>query len=378
MTGSVYLLYFVAAISAQVLISRKLTVSGTAINLSADALYIALTLLLYRIFEPVSRTISLIAALFSLVGCAVMIAAQWRLIGSQVNPLMFFGPFCILLGYLILRSTFVPRLLVMAGVGWLIYLVPGLPTLRDSNSGARDIGRGSIYALAHCERHPAGALVGATGIATEPTTAAVQRRSAAYFRGWLLVRLHRHEAPAASVEYKLMSLEQPQSNALRAIGWSGLIAGALDISDALVFYGVRGVSPRRVLQGIAGGLLGARAMQGGWPCAILNLALHFLIAFTAAAVYYVASRHLRILRKRPVVSGVLFGIAVFLFMNMVVVPLSAIHRSPLAMLTFNVVSLNAVLALLLFIGLPIALVVNRLTNKNEHYLAASGMKPVNR
>jgi hypothetical protein len=146
---------------------------------------------------------------------------------------------------------------------------------------------------------------------------------------------------------------------LRAIGWGGLIGAILDISDALVFYGMRGVSPERLLQGIARGLLGMRAMQGGWATALLGLGLHFLIALTAAAVYYAASRKLRMLRERPIMSGLLYGIAVFLFMNMIVVPLSAIHRSPMAMLAFNVGSANAVLALMLFIGLPMALAVNR-------------------
>lgn len=153
-------------------------------------------------------------------------------------------------------------------------------------------------------------------------------------------------------------------DALRAIGWGGLIGGILDICDALIFYGLRGVPPERLLQGIARGLLGVRAMQGGWATAMLGLALHFLIAFTAAAVYYTASRRLRMLRERPAWSGLLYGIAVFLFMNMVVVPLSAIHRSPVAMLASNIASANTVLALMLFIGLPIAFAVNRYANKS--------------
>jgi hypothetical protein len=152
---------------------------------------------------------------------------------------------------------------------------------------------------------------------------------------------------------------------LRAIGWGGLIGGVLDISDALVFYGVRGVSPERLLQGIARGLLGMRAMQGGWPTALLGLGLHFFIAFTAAAVYYAASRKLRMLRQRPIVSGLLYGVAVFLFMNMIVVPLSAIRGRPMAMLASNIASANALLALMLFIGLPIALAVNRHASRSS-------------
>jgi uncharacterized membrane protein YagU involved in acid resistance len=164
-----------------------------------------------------------------------------------------------------------------------------------------------------------------------------------------------------------VSLTKSNPDPLRAIGWGGLIGGILDIFDALVFYGLRGVSPERLLQGIARGLLGVRAMQGGWMTALLGLGLHFLIAFTAATVYYAVSRKIRMLRHRPIVSGLLYGVAVFVFMNMIVVPLSAIHRSPMAMLAFNAVSVNAVLALMLFIGLPIALFVSRYAREsNQH------------
>lgn len=162
-----------------------------------------------------------------------------------------------------------------------------------------------------------------------------------------------------------MSSMRRNPDPLRAIGWGGLLGGVLDISDALVFFGMQGISPERLLQGIARGLLGMRAMQGGWAAALLGLGLHFLIAFTAASVYYAASRKLRVLRQRPIVSGLLYGIAVFLFMNMIVVPLSAIGRSPTAMLAFNLGSANAVLALMLFIGLPIALAVNRYASESD-------------
>lgn len=130
-TGVVYLLYFVFAILAQSLVSRRLATAGEALNLFADGLYVAVTLLLYRLFRPVSRRLSLIAALFSLAGCALTVLTQMHLISPVSVPLLFFGPYCILLGMLILRSTFLPRflgvLLILAGIGWLLYLMPGLP-----------------------------------------------------------------------------------------------------------------------------------------------------------------------------------------------------------------------------------------------------------
>jgi Domain of unknown function (DUF4386) len=130
MTGGVYLLYFLTAMLGELLLSRKLVVYGDAVNLIADACYVAVTLLFYELFKPVNKGVSLVAALFSLVGCAIAILDLFHLAPSQLSPLLFFGPYCLLLGYLIFRSTFLPRILgvlmVLAGVGWLIFLLPSV------------------------------------------------------------------------------------------------------------------------------------------------------------------------------------------------------------------------------------------------------------
>jgi hypothetical protein len=126
MTGVVYLLYFLTTIFAELFVHRH----GLyiAINLIAFALYIAVTLLFYYLFKPVNRSLSLLAALFSLAGCAVAILGLFNRAPYNLNPLLFFGPFCILIGCLILMSTFLPRILgvlmVLAGVGWLIFMTP--------------------------------------------------------------------------------------------------------------------------------------------------------------------------------------------------------------------------------------------------------------
>jgi hypothetical protein len=130
-TGIVYLLYFLAAVLGQTLASRKLVVYGVAFNIIANAFYVALTLLFYELFKPVNKGVSLVAALFSLVGCAIATLDLFHLAPSRMSPLLFFGPYCLLLGYLILRSTFLPRILgvlmMLAGLGWLIVLLPRLP-----------------------------------------------------------------------------------------------------------------------------------------------------------------------------------------------------------------------------------------------------------
>jgi hypothetical protein len=127
-TGAVYLLYFLTAVLAQFFVSRKLVVYGDAVNLIAYAFYIILTLLFYYMFKPVNRSLSLLAAFFSLAGCAIGVLDLFHLAPSHVSPLLFFGPYCLLIGYLILRSTFLPRILgwlmTFAGLGWLAFLAP--------------------------------------------------------------------------------------------------------------------------------------------------------------------------------------------------------------------------------------------------------------
>lgn len=110
---------------------------------------------------------------------------------------------------------------------------------------------------------------------------------------------------------------------LRAIFWGGLWCGILDIGFVIVYYGLRGASPVRILQSVAGGALGPAAFQGGAAAAMLGLALHFVISFGAATVFSLAALRLRYLTAQALVSGVLFGAAVWFFMQLVVLPLSA-------------------------------------------------------
>jgi Domain of unknown function (DUF4386) len=176
------LLYFLTAISGELII-RGIIVSGdptatatnilaherlfrlsVAVGLIATALYIAVTALFYGLFKPANKTVALLAAFFSLVGCAIQalgtlfrVAPFVVLDGSpylsvfkldqlQAMALMFiklnvqavyiylvfFGLFNLLIGYLIFKSTFLPRILgvlmALSGLGWLTFLSPSLAT----------------------------------------------------------------------------------------------------------------------------------------------------------------------------------------------------------------------------------------------------------
>lgn len=144
------------------------------------------------------------------------------------------------------------------------------------------------------------------------------------------------------------------SRAFAAIFFAGLLCGVMDITAAFVTWWPKGVKPPRLLQGIAAGWLGPSSFNGGMATSALGLAFHFLIAFTAATIFYLASRQLTFMIHRPIVSGVLYGIAVYLAMYWVVMPLSNFHGTKTV--TSSIV---AIITHIFCVGLPISLVIRR-------------------
>jgi hypothetical protein len=140
-----------------------------------------------------------------------------------------------------------------------------------------------------------------------------------------------------------------------AIFWAGLLCGIFDILAAFVVYGSFGLKPIPLLQGIASGVLGPRARDGGLATAFLGLACHFVIAYGAATVYVVASRFAPFLVEHAVPCGILYGIAVYFFMQDVVLPLSAIGRRPFS-LQFTLIGVGIHI---FTVGLTIALTARR-------------------
>src|ERR1700741_2424661 len=132
-----------------------------------------------------------------------------------------------------------------------------------------------------------------------------------------------------------------------AIFYGRLIAGILDATDGFaVYYFAAGFNPIQVLQFIASGFYGAAAFQKGISCALVGLLAHFFIAFALAALYVGATRILPMLSRQAVMWGTIYGVAVFIVMNFVVLPHTAAVKSPLSL----PLVLNGVLGQALFVG----------------------------
>lgn len=140
------------------------------------------------------------------------------------------------------------------------------------------------------------------------------------------------------------------SNALLAIGVGGVVAGCLDLTQACILFGWD------IPKAIAGGLLGPEALKGGVGTYSLGVLLHFFIACSAATIYYLASRRLTFLTEHPLVCGLFFGAAVEEVMNLVVLPLSALHaRGPYELHDL----IQGLLVHMVVVGLPISFSVRR-------------------
>ena len=158
----------------------------------------------------------------------------------------------------------------------------------------------------------------------------------------------------------IMSKSKPMTLGA-AIFYGGLIAGILDAADGVVaYYFAAGFNPIQVLQSIASGFYGAAAFQKAISGALVGLLAHFFIAFAVAAIYVGATRFLPMLnREAAVMWGTIYGAAVFIVMNFVVLPHTAVVKSPVSLPLL----LNGVLGHALFVGFPIALAARRITNQ---------------
>jgi uncharacterized membrane protein YagU involved in acid resistance len=148
--------------------------------------------------------------------------------------------------------------------------------------------------------------------------------------------------------------------ALHVVVYGGVAAATLDIINATTFWFLyNGASPVLILQAIAAGLLGPDSFAGGTGTAVLGLFLHFFIACGMAAVYWLACLRWPVLIRRPVASGIAYGLVTWFAMNHVVVPLSRAKPPPFILSWF----VDGVLAHVVLVGLLLAFVARWSANR---------------
>ncbi|MGD9561911.1 MAG: hypothetical protein AB7F88_06800 [Pyrinomonadaceae bacterium] len=141
--------------------------------------------------------------------------------------------------------------------------------------------------------------------------------------------------------------------AFESIVYGGLAIGILDFLDASIFFPLYyGIGFLDVWHGPAAGLIGREASRnGGVATALLGVGLHFLVAFSVAAAYFLAARYL-VRVKHFVIVGLLYGVAVNLVMQHIVIPLSAI--GPRTTVEPLGAVLNSFIGHAFLVGLPVA------------------------
>jgi hypothetical protein len=141
------------------------------------------------------------------------------------------------------------------------------------------------------------------------------------------------------------------SGAFLAIIWGGTACAVLDGVAASVQFAIKGITPLRVWQGVASGWLGEEAFRQGWKSGVIGLALHCMIAFSAATLFVAVSHYQPFIGRTYFVSGPVYGIVVYLVMNLIVVPLSArpkVSKSAAAIVVQLIIHI-------VFVGLPISI-----------------------
>jgi hypothetical protein len=151
---------------------------------------------------------------------------------------------------------------------------------------------------------------------------------------------------------------------LKTIAWVGLLAGTLDILSAcLQAYIARGIAPETVLRFIASAAFGKPAFTGGWEMPLIGLLFHYIIAYSFTILFFLVYPSIRLMSKSIVLTAIIYGIFIFVVMNLVVLPLTKVTRAPIQ---FDKAAIATVI-LIVAIGLPLSFFARKFyQQRNRH------------
>ena len=145
-------------------------------------------------------------------------------------------------------------------------------------------------------------------------------------------------------------MEKQSDSLALAVVTAWLVVGTLDLTSATIQTLVMGGNPMRMLQAISSGIAGQEAFDGGMKYSLLGVFLHYCIAFSWTLLFFLVYPKIKVLSNHKLLTGIVYGLIVWLVMNRVVVPLSRIPARP-----FNL--RNALIGLgilIVAIGIPLS------------------------
>ncbi|MBC7887491.1 MAG: hypothetical protein H7Z13_06345 [Ferruginibacter sp.] len=149
-----------------------------------------------------------------------------------------------------------------------------------------------------------------------------------------------------------------------AILKAGLLAGSLDILVALIQYNMKtGKNVLIVLKFIASAVYGKDAMRAGNAMAAIGLGFHFIIAFGWTILFFLLYPIIPLMAKNKVITGVLYGVFIWLVMNLVVLPMTNVPKSPI-----NIASaITGMVILVCAVGLPVSIIAKKYYSKQDKH-----------
>ena len=137
---------------------------------------------------------------------------------------------------------------------------------------------------------------------------------------------------------------------------TGLLVGTLDAAAAVIQFIIPTVrNPVRIFEYIASGVFGMDAFSGGATMAVAGLFFHYFIATAWTSVFFTVYPRIPWLAKNKVAGGLLYGVFIWLLMNLVILPLSNVPHIPIHITGAAI----GMLILMLVVGLPISLRANK-------------------
>lgn len=162
---------------------------------------------------------------------------------------------------------------------------------------------------------------------------------------------------------KLHQAEKKSSIKVILLAW--LLVGTLDILSAFVDYYIStGDNPLFILKYVASGALGEAAFAGGAGTMLLGLLFHYLFAFFFTVLFFWLYPRIGFLSRNKILTGIGYGIFVWIIMNLIVVQLSRAPHAPIKDMKAEKI-LKSALILIAMIGLPLSFIANKYFSNNS-------------